>query len=203
METRVSQSVIDRYLVLGDLVSTVSDVLDQFKIRAAIPGSELRSITAGMRVVGQALTALNLPVRDGEEPADRGVSPHSQAKPGDVLVVQSVPGISCMGVRAVHGAMRQGEIGAIVDGGIRDVAALRKLGYPIWSRDISPITLFGRIQTVAVNGPVLIAGVRVMPGDLVVADDDGICFVPVSLVESVLLRCEELDAADRAALTGH
>ena len=59
----------------------------------------------------------------------------------------------------------------MVDGGVRDVGQSRSIGFPIWSRDISPITGKWRCVTVEVNGPVSIAGLAVRPGDLVIADE--------------------------------
>ena len=61
-------------------------------------------------------------------------------EPGDVLVLQGVDLISNMGNILASIARRQGEIGAIVDGGVRDVDHSRGIGYPVWSRSLSPIT---------------------------------------------------------------
>jgi regulator of RNase E activity RraA len=61
---------------------------------------------------------------------------------------------------------------------VRDIDHSRAIGYPIWSRSVSPITGKWRIATEAVNKPVIICGVQVNPGDIVVADEVGVCFVP-------------------------
>ncbi|WP_293864698.1 RraA family protein, partial [Steroidobacter sp.] len=87
-------------------------------------------------------------------------------------------------------------IGAIVDGCIRDVSQTRDIGFPIWSRGPCSITGKWRLQTVAVNQPVTIDGVQCAPGDLVVADEGGICFVPRDLVPSVLRRAQEIIAGE-------
>jgi 4-hydroxy-4-methyl-2-oxoglutarate aldolase len=89
-------------------------------------------------------------------------------------------------------AKRQGEIGAIIDGGIRDVAHSRSISFPVWSRSISSITGKWRLQTVAINGPVRINGCQVNAGDLVVADEGAVCFVPREYVEAVLKRAQEI-----------
>ena len=85
---------------------------------------------------------------------------------------------------------RQGEAGAIVDGGIRDVGQSRALGYPIWSTERTPITGKWRLEAAEINGPVVICGIRVEPGDLVVADDTGVCFVPRDKIMDVLIFAE-------------
>jgi regulator of RNase E activity RraA len=112
------------------------------------------------------------------------------------MVIQGAPNISSMGGISATQGQKQGEVGAVIDGGIRDVAWQREIGYPIWSRDITPITGKWRAQTVEINGPVTICGVRVDPGDLVVADETGICFVPFDYIEDVLVRVEEIAAGE-------
>jgi regulator of RNase E activity RraA len=78
-------------------------------------------------------------------------------------------------------------------GGVRDIGHSRAIDYPVWSSDITPVTGKWRIETVEINGPVEIGSVRVSPGDLVVADDTGVCFIPRDAV------LEVLEAAERKA----
>jgi len=87
---------------------------------------------------------------------------------------------------------RQGEAGAIVDGAVRDIDHSRKIGYPVWCSSVSPVTGKWRIRTVAVNRPVSIAGVTVRPGDLVVADEVGVCFIPFERAAEVLEVAQRL-----------
>jgi len=87
---------------------------------------------------------------------------------------------------------RQGEAGAIVDGAVRDIDHSRKIGYPVWSSSVSPITGKWRVRTVAVNRPVSIAGITVNPGDLVIADEVGVCFVPFERAAEVLAVAQRL-----------
>jgi regulator of RNase E activity RraA len=103
---------------------------------------------------------------------------HNLALKGDVLVIQGVADVSNMGGLSAQTGRRQGEIGAIVQGGVRDVAHSRALDYPVWASDITPVTGKWRIETMEINGPVQIGEVRVAAGDLVVADDTGVCFIP-------------------------
>jgi len=110
-----------------------------------------------------------------------------------VLVIQGVADVSNMGGISAQTGKRQGEIGAIVQGGVRDIAHSRALDYPVWASDITPVTGKWRIETVEINGPVQIGEVRVAAGDLVVADDTGVCFIPRDVV------LEVLDAAEQKA----
>jgi regulator of RNase E activity RraA len=116
-----------------------------------------------------------------------------QAENGDVMVIQGLADISNMGGIMASTAKRQGIAGAVVDGGVRDVGHSRKIGFPIWSKDVSPITGKWRCVTQEINGTVEVFGVSVTPGDLVVADETGICFVPQALIEEVLVICEAAD----------
>ena len=92
------------------------------------------------------------------------INAHRIARPGDVLVIQGVPNVSSLGGTSATVGKRQGEIGAVVDGGARDVDHSRAIGYPIWSSSVTPITGKWRVETVGVNQPVTIAGVAVQPG---------------------------------------
>jgi len=96
-----------------------------------------------------------------------------------------------MGGNSAQTGKRQGEVGAIVQGGIRDVAHQRAVGYPIWASDITPLTGKWRLETAEINGPVEIGSIQVHPGDLVVADDTGVCFIPRDLILQVLEAAEQ------------
>jgi regulator of RNase E activity RraA len=77
---------------------------------------------------------------------------HNLAQKGDVLVIQGVADVSNMGGISAQTGKRQGEIGAIVQGGVRDVAHSRALDYPVWASDITPVTGKWRIETMEING---------------------------------------------------
>jgi regulator of RNase E activity RraA len=113
-----------------------------------------------------------------------------------VLVIQGVDGISSMGSISAAIGKRQGEVGAIVDGAVRDIDRSRALGYPVWSRSVSPMTGKWRLETVGVNVPVTIAGVQVNPGDLIVADEVGVCVVPHARASDVLAAARTMAAAE-------
>jgi regulator of RNase E activity RraA len=70
------------------------------------------------------------------------------------------------------------------------------VGYPVWSSGISPVAGKWRLETVEINGSIEIGGVRVEPGDLVVADDSGVCFVPRDYILEVLELVEKKAKAE-------
>jgi 4-hydroxy-4-methyl-2-oxoglutarate aldolase len=123
---------------------------------------------------------------------------------GDMLVV----GVSSDNEDGMFGELlatslkSRGVTGLIIDAGVRDVAALRRLGFPAWARAIHAK---GTVKATlgAVNVPVVVAGVLVTPGDVAVADEDGVVFVPASAAEEVAQACiarEEKEARVREQL---
>jgi regulator of RNase E activity RraA len=198
---RLPLEILEGFRRLGDLTGTTSDALDQCGIRGAVPGSVLRPTDARARLVGQALTVRNQQREFSlKESRLAEVEAHNLARPGDVLVIQGVAGISSMGGISASIGKRQGEAGAVVDGAVRDIDHSRKIGYPVWSSGVSPVTGKWRIETVAVNKPVLIAGIEVRPGDLVVADECGVCFVPCARAAEVLAVAQRIAGSEESRL---
>jgi regulator of RNase E activity RraA len=191
---RLDKAVLDGFRALGDLTGTTSDAMDECRINGVVPGSTLRPTDAKARVVGRAITVLNQRREAGEmKKSGLGeIEAHNLAEPGDVLVIQGIAGVSSMGGVSASVGKRQGEAGAIVDGAVRDIDHSRNIGYPIWCSSVSPITGKWRIQTVAINRPVSICGISVSPGDLVIADEVGVCFVPLERAAEVLAVAQRL-----------
>lgn len=204
---RVPKETIERFLALEDLSGTVSDVLDSLGCRGVVGASILQPTLAEARIVGPAVTVRNVAqdldplqsLRSGENRMTE-IEGINQCDAGDVLVIQGVRDVSNMGGIMASLAHRQGLAGAVVDGGVRDVGQSRRMGFPVWSRDISPITGKWRCVTVEVNGPVSVADVAVRPGDLVIADETGTCFVPHALIDQVLPLAEAITHKERALM---
>ena len=195
------QGVVERLIALGDPTGIISDTMDELGIPAGVIGaSVLKPTIAGKTIAGPALTVRNIlqrinPLEGAREHVNRMAEfeAHNLAQQGDVLVIQGVAEVSNMGGISAQTGQRQGEVGAIVQGGVRDIAHSRALGYPLWASEITPVTGKWRLETVEINGPIQIGEVRVAAGDLVVADDTGVCFIPRDVV------LEVLDAAEQKA----
>src|SRR5258708_1850304 len=193
--------IVEGLRALGDLTGTTSDALDECGIAGTVAASTLRPTDASARIVGRALTVLNRKARERRKVSGLAdIEAHNLAQPGDVLVVQGVAGISSMGGVSATIGKRQGEIAAIVDGAVRDIDHSRSIGYPIWSAGVSPITGKWRVETMAVNVPVQIAGIEVKPGDLVIADECGVCFIPLARAAEVLAVAQRLAASEAQRL---
>ena len=198
------RDVVDGYRALQDLTGIASDAMDELGIVGAVPAAVLRPNDPKARVVGRALTVRNVaataPVPEKVKAGISGlgeIEAHNLAEFGDVLVVQGVDQVSNLGGISATIGHRQGEIGAIVDGGARDVDHSRAIGLPVWSKSVSPITGKWRVKTVAVNKPVSICGIMVNPGDLVLADETGVCFIPRQRAAEVLQRAQRNAAAEK------
>jgi regulator of RNase E activity RraA len=195
---------VERLQAIGDPTGVISDAMDELGIAAGVIGASiLKPTIPGTTMVGPALTLRNVLQRaDPLVGARNGVNrmaefeAHNLAIPGDVLVIQGVAKLSNMGGISALTGKRQGEAGAIVMGGIRDIAHSRVVGYPLWSTEISPVTGKWRLETVEINGSVQIGEVRVEPGDLVVADDTGVCFIPRDRILDVLELVEKKASAE-------
>jgi len=196
--------ILDGFRGLPDLTGMTSDAMDELGVVGAVPAGLLCPRDPTARLVGRALTvrnvAANAPVPEVVKAGISGmgeIEAHNLAEPGDILVVQGVDLVSNMGGISATIGRRQGELGAIVDGAVRDVDHSRAIGYAIWSRSVSPITGKWRVQTVAINQPVSICGVTVDPGDIVVADETGVCFIPRGRAAQVLQRAQRNAAAEK------
>jgi regulator of RNase E activity RraA len=195
---------VERFLALGDCSGIISDVMDELGIPAGIVGaSTLKPTIPGQVICGPALTVRNIAQRVDALAGARAslnkmaeFEAHNLAEDGDVLVIEGVSGMSNMGGISALTGKRAGERGSIVMGGIRDIPHSRSLGYPIWASEITPITGKWRLETVEINGTVMIGDVRVAAGDLVVADDTGVCFIPGDKIMPVLELCEKKARAE-------
>jgi regulator of RNase E activity RraA len=87
----------------------------------------------------------------------------------------------------------RGLAGAVIDGAVRDLPQIKRIQFPVYSRGVSPATSINHYRFEATNVPVTCAGVRVTPGDIIVADEDGIAVVPRARAAEVLKKAQELD----------
>jgi 4-hydroxy-4-methyl-2-oxoglutarate aldolase len=199
--SRPSKALLEDLLRFDGLTPTLSDVLDSMGIAGAIPGSVLKPVLPGKKIAGPAVTLKYVPEilkpaqafqeKARAKLADRDA--YALTEPGDVVVIDGGArgDISAMGGLSTLIAKKYGLAGNIVDCGVRDVAEMKDLDYPVWSRGVTPITGKFRFEALEINGPVVCGGVSVKPGDVVVADDTGVVIIPQKIVEEVIRRAIE------------
>src|SRR5262245_17133300 len=148
---------------------------------------KIRPVTPGVHVVGSAIT-VRLPDADLEAL----VPAVEMLQAGDVLVIDhgGRESMACWGELTSLAAIKRGCIGVIVDGAVANVAELQRHGLPTFARGVA--ALGGRqLRTGGgVNVPVQCGGVAVHPGDLVIADDDGVVIVPPARLDDVYAVAE-------------
>jgi regulator of RNase E activity RraA len=159
-------------------------------------------LMAGTNLVGRAVTSLARPApADQATPAlavKHSVEIIDEAKPGDVgvIVMEGTLDIAAMGNLMATAAVERGMAGMVLDGAIRDMWDIRRMGLTVYARSKSPRTAVGHYATVARNVPVECAGVTVRPGDIIVADEDGVVVVPQDRAAEVLKKAQEIDAQE-------
>ena len=149
------------------------------------------------KIVGRSATALMRPVlkNDARKYPNYVLELLDQAAPGSVLVYVMEDGIdiAAMGNLMATTAKVRALEGAVIDGAVRDISEIRRIGFPVFSRRVSPATSVGRMVSVAKQVPVVCGGIRVNPGDYIVGDPDGVVVVPAAAAEQVIALLKGYD----------
>lgn len=181
--------------------ASVADAVELVTGKRGFMSHDMKVVSGG-NMVGRAVTSLVRPAPpEKATPAlstKHSVEMIDNAKPGEVgiIVMEGTLDIAAMGNLMATAAIVRGMAGMVLDGAARDVPDLRKMGLTVYARSMSPATAVGRYATVARNVPVECAGVTVRPGDIIVANEDGVVVVPQENADAILKKCQEIDARE-------
>jgi regulator of RNase E activity RraA len=198
-------AALDDALVAGfkqTYPASVSDAVELVTGRNGAMRHDMKLVN-GKPMVGRAVTALARPAApEAATPAlstKHSVEMIDEAKPGEVgvIVMEGTLDIAAMGNLMGTAATVRGMAGMVLDGAIRDVWDIRRMGLTVYARSSTPRTAVGHYATVSKNVPVECAGVTVRPGDIIVADEDGVVVVPHERAEEILKKAREIDDRER------
>ena len=197
-------------LQVSDASCAVSDALDQLGVGAAIGAGILAPLRRGQRICGSAVTLryrrLTGEVVDnradglGARLGDRDL--YSTARPGDVAVFDcpAPADTAVVGALSAQWALLAGLAGCVVGGAVRDSVSIVDSGLPVWAMARAPQAARFRYATESIGEPVRLAGRLVHPGDIIVADDDGVAVIPADMLFDVVTICVETDRIEHELL---
>ena len=193
--------LIEGYLTTE--VASVSDAMEQLYHQQSFMSHEMRPLEK-TKFAGPAWTVLlkKEENQEGGAAVEGMLDAIDAAPPGAVYVMVVENGADYAGIGGLMatGMKARGLAGAVIDASIRDTPQIRKLQFPVFSRGVVPSTTVGHYRFAGVNVPVICAGVRVNPGDIITADEDGIAVVPKAHAADVLKKAQELDYTEHSTI---
>ena len=179
--------------------AVVADVLDSLGFRDQVVSLDLRLLSGSGVLVGRAKTTLWEEMEAVDpRPYDLELRAVDECRKDDVLVAAAGGSMrsGIWGELLSTAARNRGCVGAVVDGAVRDVVKMDEMGFAVFARGTCPRDSLHRQRVTAVDVPVEIGGVRISPGDLLVADVDGLVVVPQAVERAALAAAWEKVTAE-------
>jgi len=189
-----NEALLDSYRHVE--VASVSDALERLTGRKMYLSHKMQPIFPA-KFAGFALTVKLSKDEGNKDPAALSgmLAAIDQGSQNSVWVMVVEDGADIAGMGGLMGTAMsaRGYSGAVIDGGVRDVGQLRKIGFPVYATGIVPSTSVSHYRFAGAEIPVTCDGVEVNPGDIVVADGDGVVIVPRAKAKEVLALAQEMD----------
>jgi 4-hydroxy-4-methyl-2-oxoglutarate aldolase len=179
----------------------VHDSLEQLGGWGYLDGISLQgALGAGKVVCGPAVTVQFEPSDRKNQPQDVYHNAIDNAPKGGILLVDaSCAEGSCSGELMSTGAKTKGAAATIVSGTVRDIAQVRALGYPLFGRALSPVSVSGKMEPKRSQVEIQIGKVKILPGDIIFADIDGVVVIPKAMLAAVADQADKLGANEASA----
>jgi regulator of RNase E activity RraA len=180
--------------------ASVSDALEQLLHEKRYMSHHMQAIFP-TKFAGTALTVKLVKEENHDPDALSGMlKAIDSGGPGAVYVMSVEDGADIAGMGGLMGTamFARGFAGAVVDGGVRDLPQLKRIGFPVYSTGPVPSTSVSHYRFGGVNLPVVCDGVKVAPQDIVVADQDGVVVVPRARAAEVLVLAQHLDESEHS-----
>jgi len=183
-------------------VASVSDAAEQLLHERCYMSHKMQPIFP-TKFAGTAITVLLKKEENNDPNALSGMlSAIDDGGPGSVYVMKVEDGEDIAGMGGLMGTamFARGFAGAVIDGGVRDLPQLKKIGFPVYSTGPVPSTAVSHYRFAGQNVPVQVGGIQVNAGDIVVADQDGVVVVPRARAAEVLILAQQLDNTEHSTL---
>lgn len=202
-QTSLDSESLDRTITDAFTTPILSDSLDAVGLRDRVMIAGISPVQPGLRAIGRAQTVSFDPDPiDRPDPYRAAIDVIDSLLPGSVLVIETGGDqrSAYWGELFTAAAIGRGAAGIVTDGPTRDTPRVRALGHPVFGQGTRPIDFRARMSVTTVGATVLCGDVEVTPGDLVLADDDGIVVVPRRVESLVLARAVARVTAERSVL---
>ncbi len=187
-------------------VSALADALDRLGRRSQVLEHRIRPVNSELAsLAGRAFTIAAAATEELlEHPYEHELAAVDATPPGAVIVLATggCLGVAIWGELLTTRMLARGGVAVVTDGGIRDIAGIRRLGVAAFAAAITPRDSFGRALVTGWGGPVSCGGVEIAPGDLVRGDEDGIVALPAALAATALAAAEEKLGLERVVAEG-
>ena len=177
----------------------IADTFDALGIHGVM--SNMKPVISGKLLVGPAVTVKQRRLVP-TPPSVRTPEAIESCDAGDVMVIDcgGDPYNGAWGGLLTLRAILYDVAGAVVGGAVRDTAEIREYRFPVWSEYVTPIGANKRFCTVSINDVVECAGATVCPGDIIIADDDGVCVIPFESLDEVIKKAEEVYESEQKVI---
>lgn len=178
--------------------ASVSDALDKMGITCGLHG--IQDVTGGHHICGEAFTVHYIPCGQVKGTVGDFID---DVQPGQVVVIDNAGRNYCTvwGDIMTFTAKLKGIEATVIDGVCRDVAGIKELDYPIFTKGKYMVTGKERVQVDQVNVPVAVSGVQVRPGDIILGDDSGALVIPADAAEKALEIAEGIEQTEQKIIT--